>query len=609
MEGEKVSGIKDEYDVIIIGAGMGGLTCGAYLAKAGLKTLIVEKHYQPGGYVTSFKRRGFTFDGGAEGVLGCGEGDYINQGLKELGLDKEMQFVRIDPIEMFIVPTIKFPMPKNFEEYKKELAKLFPEEEEGINKFFDTVATKAEEMRRKGDKVPENPLELMKYVIKEPVIAKGLKELGLDKAIQSTQIDSAGRFVVPGMKFPMHANFEEYKKELAKLFPEEEEGINKFYDTIVAMGEEMSRGGDKVPKNPLEMMKYAVKYPVTTKYYGRKKMSFKQLIDEFVKDIRLKIILGMYSVWIGVHPSRIISPVAAAILYDLYVRGNYYPKGGLQAFSNCIAEGFKKAGGTLLLRSVVSKILIKDKRAVGVELEKGTQIKAKHVVSNADARQTFLKLVGEEHLDKKFINYVKELKQSISGILVFLGVDMDLRNYPSHISYGENPAFLSILDRIRLEPYDGDIADVIAGPAIRIPSHLDPSHAPPGKSSVILLAEAPYHYKNNWMAGPNGERTEAYKALKQEVADRLIGIAEYVIPDLSKHIVVKDVATPLTFERYTWQYKGGWYGPALDQKLPDKVTPIKGLLLTGSNIFGAGVNRAFLSGKETAQHILKIEGK
>ncbi len=51
-----------DYDAIIIGAGIGGLVCGCYLAKAGMKVLIVEKNAQPGGYCTSFTRGGFTFD-------------------------------------------------------------------------------------------------------------------------------------------------------------------------------------------------------------------------------------------------------------------------------------------------------------------------------------------------------------------------------------------------------------------------------------------------------------------------------------------------------------------------------------------------------------------
>ena len=55
----------DTYDVAIIGAGIGGLVCGCYLAKAGMKVLIAEQHHKPGGYCTSFTRKGFTFDAAA----------------------------------------------------------------------------------------------------------------------------------------------------------------------------------------------------------------------------------------------------------------------------------------------------------------------------------------------------------------------------------------------------------------------------------------------------------------------------------------------------------------------------------------------------------------
>lgn len=60
----------DAYDAVIIGAGIGGLVCGCYLAKAGMKVLIAEHHHKPGGYCTSFKRRGFTFDAAAHSLEG-----------------------------------------------------------------------------------------------------------------------------------------------------------------------------------------------------------------------------------------------------------------------------------------------------------------------------------------------------------------------------------------------------------------------------------------------------------------------------------------------------------------------------------------------------------
>lgn len=71
----------------------------------------------------------------------------------------------------------------------------------------------------------------------------------------------------------------------------------------------------------------------------------------------------------------------------------------------------------------------------------------------------------------------------------------------------------------------------------------------PGADSVFILTLAPYNYKNYWMT-ENGKRGEAYYKLKDEVADKLIKkVEETLIPNFSKHIVVKDAATPMTFER------------------------------------------------------------
>jgi phytoene dehydrogenase-like protein len=142
---------------------------------------------------------------------------------------------------------------------------------------------------------------------------------------------------------------------------------------------------------------------------------------------------------------------------------------------------------------------------------------------------------------------------------------------------------------------------------IRIPSNLEPSYAPKGKSSVILITLASYSYKNNWMSGPETTRTKQYQSLKNEVADKMVMRAEKVIPDLSKHIEVRDAATPLTFERYTWNSEGAWYGPSIDQKMPAYITPVKNLYLAGSNTGGAGVPNAFLSGIDTAKEILALE--
>ena len=79
------------YDAIIIGSGIGGMTCGALLAKHGLNTLIVEQHSRPGGYVTSYKRQGFSFD--VVHVIGGLRKDApLERVFTYLGLDKKVTF-------------------------------------------------------------------------------------------------------------------------------------------------------------------------------------------------------------------------------------------------------------------------------------------------------------------------------------------------------------------------------------------------------------------------------------------------------------------------------------------------------------------------------------
>ena len=68
--------IEDRYDVVVVGAGIGGLTAGALLARCGLSTLVVEHHYLPGGCCTALRREGFTFDVGPELLYGFEDRGY-----------------------------------------------------------------------------------------------------------------------------------------------------------------------------------------------------------------------------------------------------------------------------------------------------------------------------------------------------------------------------------------------------------------------------------------------------------------------------------------------------------------------------------------------------
>jgi len=131
-----------KYDVTIIGAGIGGLVCGCYLAKAGLNVLIVEQHSKPGGYCTSFERKGYKFDVGVHYFGSLREGGILFQILKDLGILGKIKFIVNDPTDRIITPDKTIFIRKDPSNTVKELISNFPKEEKNIKDFFEFMLQK-----------------------------------------------------------------------------------------------------------------------------------------------------------------------------------------------------------------------------------------------------------------------------------------------------------------------------------------------------------------------------------------------------------------------------------------------------------------------------------
>jgi len=177
-------------------------------------------------------------------------------------------------------------------------------------------------------------------------------------------------------------------------------------------------------------------------------------------------------------------------MVSYYIHGGYFPRGGAQNFADTLRRFIEDHGGKVMLRCKVDEILVEDGRVRGVRA--GEKVfKAPIVVANANAKTTFLELVGEKFLDKEFIEYIKGLKMSSSCFAVFLGLDVDLRDYPSIIVNLDDGYYLVIN------------------------SNADPSLAPEGKASITILTEANYY--------DFPERgTREYIKLKRMLAEKLI---------------------------------------------------------------------------------------
>ena len=128
------SEVKPKYDVIVLGAGIAGLICGTFIAKQGKKVLIIEQHSIPGGYCTSFKRKGFIFDSAVHHIGGCGKWSVVGRCLKEL--DININFQQLDPMDSIHFPSFSIDIPAEIDDYVDLLKERFPSEKEQLALFF-----------------------------------------------------------------------------------------------------------------------------------------------------------------------------------------------------------------------------------------------------------------------------------------------------------------------------------------------------------------------------------------------------------------------------------------------------------------------------------------
>ncbi|MCK9614472.1 MAG: NAD(P)/FAD-dependent oxidoreductase [Candidatus Omnitrophica bacterium] len=128
----------DRYDVVVIGAGIGGLICGIYLANAGLKVCIIEKNANVGGYCASFTRNNYKFDIGVHYLGGIKKG-LLGKILEELDLKDRIQFNQFDPADKIIIDGKKIYIRADPKETIKEFIINFPKQKDNIEKFFSFI--------------------------------------------------------------------------------------------------------------------------------------------------------------------------------------------------------------------------------------------------------------------------------------------------------------------------------------------------------------------------------------------------------------------------------------------------------------------------------------
>jgi phytoene dehydrogenase-like protein len=284
--------------------------------------------------------------------------------------------------------------------------------------------------------------------------------------------------------------------------------------------------------------------------------------------------------------------------------------GGPIALARSLQAAAARLGVAIRTGCLVSRIDVRDDRAVGVTLDGGEQIEARAVVSAVDPKRTFLTLCDADHLPPEFLWRMKHYRSR--GTLA--KVNLALSALPSFT--GATREMLA--GRVRLAP-DLDYLErafdhakygrFSTAPWIEftIPSLTDSTLAPPGAHVLSAYAQfAPYHLRDQ---GSGGRDQGLWDSQRDAVGNCVVKTLTEYAPDLGSLIVARQTITPLDLER-GWGLTGGhiFHGElSLDQFFTMRPllgfgryrTPLKGLFLCGSGSHpgtgltgGSGMNAA-----------------
>lgn len=415
-----------------------------------------------------------------------------------------------------------------------------------------------------------------------------LTETGFYEQVEFVKADCFSKCIYPGLEMVFPAqNLEGCIENLVQAFPEEKNGIQRLFKQM----------GDL--RSPIDK---SIRFFELIKFISFSKksltISLYDYLKRYVKDDQLISVLGHCWNYFGL-PLKQLSGFTVFILAKLLKSPVYIPKKGFQDVTDFLVKKLREYGGEIQFNSSVERILIKDKKAVGVLTSDGREYSAKVVISDIDTEKTFNELLSD--MDENVRQVVLDKRRPChSCFTVQLGTSLDLSKFDlnyGQLFYNEQWDSDTFFEQSSSDVFNVEKADLNFG--FHSPTIFSKDLAPEGMHSIHVNL---YPVNYSIMSHESDD-------IKERVAKAVIHRLERIIPGLSASIVVKDVVTPYTLERTLNSTYGAMHDALYSYKekliLNKSVTPVRNVFMTGTKGFsGLGLPSA-MAGGFNAYHAIK----
>lgn len=406
--------------------------------------------------------------------------------------------------------------------------------------------------------------------------------------------------------YPIYSGRNRFPDELKKCFPGEEKAIDEYLRLT-------KKVGDGVwfmvllKLLPAPLANFLVHTGLANRlssFFRYASRSLTEVVNELTQNKDLRAVLCYVFGTYGKIPKE-ASFSMHSLLVRHYLSGAWYPTGGASEIAYHMIPIIEKAGGAVLVRAPVNRILLNEaKEAIGVSVMKGQEevhIHAPMVISDAGIFNTYQTLLPKDVQTMPAIQKQLSMVQNgEGGMSIFIGLDgtkeelgLKAENYWIYSENNLDDLVEGYMKGNREESVKKIPLIFVASPSAKDPTW---EERKPGKSTLTVVSFANYAWFEEWKDEKVKNRSADYKELKQTFINSVLEVLTEIYPKIKDRIEYVDAGTPISNQHYLGAPKGEIYGAdhgisrfsvELNATIRPQ-TPIKNLFLTGQDVMLCG---------------------